>query len=331
MNKAFILFATVLLFAIDMQAQAPKIVLVEHFTNTVCSRCPPGNARLFSALDSIGDDALHISYHSRIPYRSCIFYQHNMTQADARRDQYNVITTPYAMLNGTFNGVGSSMLTQNEATNAAQGGSPVGVEVQSRWLPGDSLEVGVNVHFVQELPAGDYALFVALVEERVSYNAPNGETEHHNVFRAMIPGDNGETLPSLSAGMSTGFYSWKIAKRNEWDRSMIKAVAFVQNTSTDEVINAGTDGSFTTSISSGIDPGIRLAPNPATNRIQVSWSAQEIPQATVSIVDLQGRVLYSAEETGASTTIELNDFAAGMYMLQLSAGNQTWSKKMIVQ
>ncbi|MEZ4687348.1 MAG: hypothetical protein R3B47_15145 [Bacteroidia bacterium] len=149
-HYAIILSLFSLLLSSQGLAQAQKIALLEHFTNTLCSNCPTGNRALFATLDSLNDEVLHIAYHSRTPYSGCVFYQHNTTQANARRDRYNVAYTPQAMLNGSFNGGGTNMLTVSEAQQASSGSSPLGIELQSRWTASDSLEVGVNVHFMQE-------------------------------------------------------------------------------------------------------------------------------------------------------------------------------------
>ncbi|MFK7970694.1 MAG: T9SS type A sorting domain-containing protein [Bacteroidia bacterium] len=325
-------FVAAVSFGFSLMGQAPHIPLVEHFTNTLCSRCPPSNRVFFGVLDSLGDDVLHIAYHSRTPYTACVFYQHNRTQADARRDRYSVGFTPQAMLNGTFNGAGASMLSTNQAQTASQGGSPIRIDVQSRWLPGDTLEVGANVHFEGELPAGNFSLFVALVEQEIAYNAPNGESEHRNVFRSMLSGDAGEAIPSLAAGMSTGFYSWKIAKHPDWDKEEMKAIAFVQNPQTSEIINAGSDGkSQTTSIGAGLDPGIRIAPNPAHDQITINWAAQEIPEASLEILDMQGRTVKHIGSTTPGQSLNIQDIPQGIYLLSMRADGQVWSKRIVVQ
>ena len=328
-NYAFIFSLFSLLLASEGLAQTQKISLLEHFTNTRCINCPTGNRALFATLDSLDDEVLHIAYHSRTPYSNCVFYQHNTTQANARRDRYNVAYTPQAMLNGTFNGGGTSILSVSEAQQAAAMPSPLGIEVQSRWSPSDSFEVGVNVHFLQNLPGGNYALFVAIVEKNIDYNAPNGEDKHRNVFRAMLPNDDGEALPMLSANTSTGFYTYKIAKHPDWVQNEIQAIAFVQNLDNDEVINAGTDGSFSTGIESDMDPGIAIAPNPATDRVRIGWSA-DIPQADIQLLDLQGRTVLSVNKATPGHELDLGTLSKGIYLLQLQHEGKRWSRKLVV-
>lgn len=177
------------------------------------------------------------------------------------------------MLNGSLSGAGTSMLRASQVQDAATGGSPLGIEVQSRWLPSDSFEVDVNIQFIDALPSGNYGLFIAIVEKNIDYNAPNGEDKHRNVFRAMLPSSAGEVVPLLSAGMTTGFFTYRIAKHPDWEQSEIEAIAFVQNMDNNEVINAGAVGSFTTSISPEVDPGITLSPNPAQEQVRITWSS----------------------------------------------------------
>ena len=152
-----------------------------------------------------------------------------------------------------------------------------------------------------------------------------------NVFRAMLPNDNGEAIPLLAAGQSTGFYSFKIAKHADWQKTPIKAIAFVQNLQTDEVINAGTEGTFATGIEGGIDPGVRIAPNPATDYVSIDWASEILPSATLSLIDMQGRVLDQQEDIRPGHRINTTSIPAGIYAIKLSQGADSWAKKVVIR
>lgn len=329
--KHVLILLTTVWFAFQMQAQAPRIPLVEHFTNTVCSNCSRGNPILFTALDDLGDEVVHISYHSRTPYTSCVFYQHNRVQADARRDQYNVGFTPQAILNGTFNGGGNAMMTPAEARAAAQGGSPISLDVQQRWIAGDTLEVGVKVDFDQTLAAGDYDIFVTIVEKTVNYNAPNGEQIHRNVFRAMLPNDAGEALPVLPAGQSTGFFTYKISDNTDWVREEMQAVAFVQNRATGEVINAGKADLTQTGLHPGLDIGLRISPNPASSFVNIAWSPNAGISPSARILNAQGQTVLTQNPLAPGQRISIDALAPGIYIVQLQTRDSFWTQRIIKQ
>jgi len=71
-------------------AQVSKMVVTEHFTNTVCGICGLRNPNLWATLDDATNaDVLHVSYHPSSPYPSCQLNQFDTDANDSRVMFYN--------------------------------------------------------------------------------------------------------------------------------------------------------------------------------------------------------------------------------------------------
>ncbi|HLP20311.1 MAG TPA: T9SS type A sorting domain-containing protein, partial [Chitinophagales bacterium] len=78
---------------------------------------------------------------------------------------------------------------------------------------------------------------------------------------------------------------------------------------------------------------ISVFPNPANNLLNLVIDAQQQVNAKVEVIDLTGRILYTAPVVAAghyTYAINTANFSAGVYTLQLSADNQSARQKFIV-
>ena len=225
------------------QAQmAYKRAFFEHYTNTGCGYCALYNPDFWDILDNNPDKIHHIEYHPSYPSPSDPFYQANTTENTARKSYYGsqVTGTPTMILGGTVKTHPGSV-TQAMVDNNSGDLSPVLVSVQET---GDATnrDVKVDVTALSDVPAGNWVLRVAVVEKLINYDAPNGETEFHNVFRKMLPNTDGDPYSPITGSTSTYNYSYMVD--NNWDASQIYTIAFVQNEDDKMVINSGSSEEF---------------------------------------------------------------------------------------
>jgi hypothetical protein len=124
-------------------------------------------------------------------------------------------------------------IAQAYAFSAAQP-SPLGVELGYNQETG---EVQVMVNMVNDLPDGDYRLFVAITEDGVENLGPNGEPIHNQCFRWLFPGVEGISLDT-APGMNV--YDVPVTLDPEWVFENLRAVAWVQDIPGGMVLNSGT-------------------------------------------------------------------------------------------
>jgi hypothetical protein len=232
---------TLVLLFIQMtfvMGQAPKYVLLEHFTNTNCGVCGSVNPTFYQNIDINATTKVHhLSIHSSIPYVSCVFYQANKTDQDNRATFYNLIGTPRVSINGA-NPTGASNISSTTIdNNFCSNCSPLEVKVTE--TSGTNRTASVHLKSVGTPPSGTHRVYVALVEKIVNYNAPNSESVHHNVFRRFLTASNGNavTLPIQGNSVNLDFNYIVDAA---WTAAEVYAIVWVQTDGTNAVINSGT-------------------------------------------------------------------------------------------
>lgn len=271
---------------------APRHLMLEHFTNTRCTTCPPRNEDLFELLDQNPGVVHHLSIHPSVPYSSCVLYQHNPIHNNSRKNLYGVSYTPQSYLWGSFAQVGVTLLPDTTLQNNQGQTASIQIKVDENTsgpLPG----VNIEVRTMESVPAGNWKLFAAIVEKELFYVAPNGETEHHNVLRAFLPDETGDTYTPAPAGESV-FFNYTYTPDAAWNMSEIYILAFVQNMDTKEILNSGTK----------FDLGLQLS---ATTNEATAAVSGGIPPYT-----------YQWNDPGNQTTATATGLTPGVYMVTVT-------------
>ena len=231
-----IVFATFILA--DLKAQTvSKVHLFEHFTSTSCPLCGKRNPEFYNeVLAPYGAQLIHIAYHNHLPLTLDPFYQANILENKGRSNYYNVRVSPSLILNGKVLTPTRPLIKGSEVAEILNQTSPLKLEVAHNKQNGD-FNVEVNAELLQNLPEADYKLYVAVVEKEILF-CTYFEYVFDNVFRAFVEEGNGIKFNLKDAG-ATESYLKKITINEEWEYDMLFAVAFVQNTTTNEIVNAG--------------------------------------------------------------------------------------------
>lgn len=74
---------------------------------------------------------------------------------------------------------------------------------------------------------------------------------------------------------------------------------------------------------------INVYPNPTSGKAQFSIPQQQVKDSYISILNLKGELLLHKPTTSPTFEINLEEYAAGVYILQLSSGNFTYQKKLV--
>ncbi len=332
MNKKLLLSLSFLFALVAADAQEMKRYLTfEHFTNTRCGICSSRNPGFFAKLDAYPEDVHHISFHPPVPYSNCQLYLDNPSGNAGRADYYGVNGTPKVWLNGVS--TGNSLVTDAQIAEALPLTSPIGIEVTE--TTGDTRDVTVKVVSFEEVLDGNYKLYVAIAEKRLNYDAPNGETVHHNVFREYIV--NGDAFTAAAIGEAfEGSYTYTLD--TEWGADEIYVLAYVQNDETKEVLNSGTrfDPALPSIISSNKNlkadnNNFEVAPNPAQDQIFVSLKTAIDQNATWTLQNANGQLVWSSESVEVSQAIDVSSYATGIYFLSLRNGLDRTVKKVVIR
>ncbi len=325
-KKLPLYFTVFLFFALtSLSAQVEKKVVVEHFTNTRCGICANKNPSFFANLDN-HPEVLHIAIHPSAPYSNCLLNNNNPEENDARTNYYGIYGgTPRLVIQG-----------ENIPVTADYGDA----EIFEPYLGQESpIEMNVtkridDMFFYADFSAsvvtgenlGQLNIFIALVEDTVFYDAPNGEELHFNVFRKRMGGSSGIlNLPLLGSGIT---YSTQI--QDGWDINRLNAIIIIQDPETKEVIQASKTTEFTFPPSTAVSDielqNVKISPNPVQNLLNISLESNI--QTEFRLIDITGRTI-STSIFQNETQINTSELAKGIYFIELKNEEGRLTQKVV--
>ncbi len=74
-----------------------------------------------------------------------------------------------------------------------------------------------------------------------------------------------------------------------------------------------------------------LSPNPAEKEVTVVFNASEVGSSNISIIDMNGNVVYKTTASGTSATLNISALRQGMYIVRVINENFSSVEKLIVQ
>lgn len=77
---------------------------------------------------------------------------------------------------------------------------------------------------------------------------------------------------------------------------------------------------------------VDVYPNPSNgNTVYLHLDGAQANEAEVTITDMTGRIVHSVVVTDPGASIELPDFAAGMYLVKIKCGDALLSRKLVIE
>jgi hypothetical protein len=129
-----------------------------------------------------------------------------------------------------------------------------------------------------------------------------------------------ETLPSSvdTSGTTGGNVTYTYTASN--------GVCPDESTTVTVVVNGGCD--FTAGLDE-LAAGFELYPNPTRSSVAISWTAKG--ETTLTLTDLNGKVLLNAVSQASQYAMDLSNFSPGVYILSLQNGDQLLTERIIKQ
>ncbi len=136
-------------------------------------------------------------YHTPWPGPQDPFYLHNPADNMARTEYYFAEYVPWIVFDGVDTLIDYIPYSRYEDAYTARKAVPTSVSLTHTGTYAPlSGEVTLSVTAVTDatLPAGDYRLRVAVVENAIHWEAPNGVSEHQFVMRRLVPDAEGSAV-----------------------------------------------------------------------------------------------------------------------------------------
>lgn len=314
--------------------EVPKMVIVEHFTNTRCSVCASRNPGFYNNYNSSNSgDMIHLAIHPSRPYSSCVLNQHNSVQNDDRTKYYGVFgSTPRLVINGDVIPASASYNSPSLFTPYKGQTTPISLSLSQEFKGMDSIMVRVVAKVEATHSLGVQNLYVVLAEDTLFYNAPNGENEHFDVFRTSLFGNTGMqvTLPT-NEGDSIVFEK-TVGIHSDWEEERMFALAILQNDNDNEVtqsarLNAIGDNPNVNSITEMENRiGLNLFPNPVSELLNVRVDVNGIQD--YQIISSNG-IQVRRGEFEKELRFHTNELPFGLYYIVISNEQGVWTKQFV--
>lgn len=297
-------------------SQSVKTVIVEHFTNTRCSICASKNPAFYQTLNSY-PQVLHIAFHPSSPYSQCYFSLQNPVENDARTNYYNAFgSTPQVAVNGKLLSPTNPIITSTTLDTVLTETSPIEMHATEEWIAADSIRVRVVVKSTGSVPTGNTVLFAGLAENPINYNAPNGESVHHDVFRKALTSITGNsiTLPVQNDSIEFEF-AYKVS--NDWNAHNLYTLAFIQFTDTKEILNAvksTRNSGNPNSVQNVLWNQVHLLTNPVQDKLVFTFSDSMIGM-NYRIFNLIGEQLTQGQML--TNEVDVSSLPSGIYCFSI--------------
>ena len=214
-----------------------RVVLLEDFSNTGCIPCVAADSIVTEFVAFYGSGRLVvIQYHISYPYPLDPFYLAAMQQNNARSSYYGVGPIPLVVLDGLLSPVATDGSAVQQAIEDRLAVESL-VELRT-WndIVGSSGQVGAEIICPSEPPAGSLRLHLVVLESNILYDASNGLDHFDNIMRVMLPDASGISI-SLTADDTLNF-NQDYTVDPDWAVENLSVVAFIQDESTREIIQA---------------------------------------------------------------------------------------------
>lgn len=326
---SFILMA---LIPVTGESQVPLKTVVEHFTNTNCSICASRNPGFYSNLNN-QSNTLHLAVHPSAPYNSCLLYQQNPTANDARTNYYGIYGgTPRLVINGdvipaSANYAGNTLFTPYQGLT-----SPASIRIEQQKFGIDSIRCSVIIKTEASHSLGSLSLFVALAEDTVFYTGNNGEPMHFDVFRKSLTNTTGNALAISNMPGDSIVYTFSSVADPVWDFDRIYVMAILQQNVNKEVVQAEATSPSDQTVITGL-PGFEndilraMFPNPSNGILNIDLNLNE--DTIMEIFSIQGKMVLSKDLQPGMNNINIEDLAAGSYMVRLSGLSSVHTRQLI--
>lgn len=282
-----------------------------------------------------------------------IFYNYNPQENEDRIFYYpphgdGNYYVPYAWIDGLIRGgyIYNSWWALTNPRTLIE--SPLAITLSGGYN-GDTGEGNLDITIFAEdlITWQDLKLRIALTEDSIYYQAPNGTLWHNHTFRDMIPRTNGISI-SINQGETLEF-SQNFSCSDPLVPKHCQLVVWVQADGSDREVLQAAKIKVSEMDIVGVDEVRELPrnfalsqnyPNPFNASTSITYSLDSKSEVELAIYDLTGRkidqLVNGVQNAGAheiiwnGTDSGGDDVASGIYFYRLSANGQNVTKRMVL-
>lgn len=269
--KRIFTFFSILVLILEIQAQSPKKVVIEHFTQASCPPCAGTNPIIHPIMERNADKIVRVTHQVSWPGEDPM-NKDNSTDVAGRVSYYGINGVPSSRVGGNNLGSPLDAITDDNINSAAAEQTNYELTVNPVLNPNlNEVEINVSIKLTGPLQ-GNPVLRVAINEKIISWDSPpgtNGEREFHHVMKKYLPNTAGTNIKDLATVGDTKTIKFNYTYKNIYDISTMEVVAFIQDEST-KAIAQGASADFPYVKTSGVDGVIRFgSPTSASSTLKL--------------------------------------------------------------
>ena len=324
-------------------------VLLEHFSNSGLSNFDYVNQHVYNLMyrTPLIYDAVMVQYQTSFPNVNDRFNLLNVDDPSARVIKYGVTQAGRALIDGhRFSTTSNSIDLQMSNFEEDMLQTPkfdIKIDTFVSYAS-NTLEVAVTFTALEDLPAANYDLHIAILEDSLTYFS--GEYTH-SVMRKMLPAADGSRYNRAFATGDQEHVRYTWTHPNDFDFDEASVVAFIQEESatSKEVFQAVSSRDITIYLDSlgtstfeaaaaAAQPfqNLKLYPNPSSEYFNLQLS--ELPQETHNwrVTDLQGRIFEEGTWEPGQQNLQLwaRDWPSGVYVFAIKGKGFQVQRKMVL-
>lgn len=237
------LLIVIILSLVNFTNAGDRMMLIEFFTSSTCGPCAANNPTMTAFLNAQDPDRITaIGHHMNWPSPgNDPMYLYNQNDNNSRRGYYGINSIPA----GQFDGLISIPIAYSQSNLLATFNtrkdilSPVTIILTDSAFSTDSILVRAKFYCETYLSNPNVTAFISLVENHIHYSSPpgtNGETDFYWVMRKIYPSGSGQPITLLPGQTVT--LEQRYRKDPIWQWSEMMPIAYVQDNTTKEILNA---------------------------------------------------------------------------------------------
>jgi hypothetical protein len=322
---------------------AQRKVLYEQFTSNTCTPCASSAPTIKNFLNSNGVNTpsgkmVAIKYHQNFPAPGTdAAYTAEM---GSRRTFYGITGIPAAVASGNAYNGHSAFLTQAIVDRVYSQPTFLNIDLDYTYdITAKSINITVDLNPLYSYGSATKLHVVVIEDDVPNTKLPGGttsQTEFYHIARKMLPNQNGTNIASFTAGQARNFTFTHTFDNIFNTMSGLSVVAFVQNSTTNEVFQVTSLSKDATSSQSDIygAKNIKIYPNPMSTYSNVEFDVDGVQNINVQVMNSIGQLVESFDLNGVSGkyihTLNTEKLENGIYILSTRMNGEVSNKKFVV-
>ncbi len=303
-----------------------KIVLMEQFTNQSTPTAADNYGRSFG---SNWYEVIKLEYRTDFPEEDAR-NEANKADNNSRVAYYGITNSPTTLIDGEgessliSSGWGDLLFSQKTLIT-----SPFSINATTT-IDEETLKVNVSVTADAPVEDDNSIVQVVLAEKDAS------SAQYIYKMIKMLPNAAGTKLNNGNAIVQGESFNINVdIKINEvLDPALTSIIVFVQNEDTRAIYQAEVNELMAlppvvTSFDDEVVNGFGLYPNPANDQVTILFN-QNLQNGTLRIYDNFGKLVFNKSIDESSLILSTQDFASGMYHVQVSNDDEVIRKRLII-